>query len=98
MNVKYGLLARLEARPGRAGEVAELLQSARELALAEPGTVTWYAFKMGENTFGVFDTFADEEARRAHLAGQIPVALGKLGSELLSSEPLIDEVTIVAVK
>lgn len=98
MNVKYGLLARLEARPGRAGEVSELLESARELALAEPGTVTWYAFRMGDNTFGVFDTFADEEARRAHLAGEIPIALAKVAPELFSAEPVIDEVTIVAVK
>ena len=98
MNVKYGVLATLEARPGRADEAAELLQSARDLALAEPSTVTWYAFKMGDNTFGVSDTFADDEASRAHRADEIPIALGKVASELLSAGPAIDEVTIVAVK
>ena len=39
-----------------------------------------------------------EADRRAHLAGQIPIALGKVASDLLSAEPVIDGVTIVAVK
>jgi quinol monooxygenase YgiN len=98
MNLKYGLLVTLEARPGRANDLTELLETARELAFAESGTATWYAFRIGDNTFGVFDTFADEEARRAHLAGQIPIALGEVATKLLSAEPLIEEVTIVAVK
>ena len=49
-------------------------------------------------TFGIFDTFADEAGRQAHLNGRIPVALGEVASELLSSDPVIDEVAIVAVK
>lgn len=98
MGVKYGLLAKLEARPDRAGDLATVLEAAREFALAETGTVTWYAFRIGDTTFGVFDTFDDEEGRQAHLAGQIPVALGNVASELLSVEPLIEEITIIAVK
>jgi quinol monooxygenase YgiN len=98
MNVKYGLLAKLQARPGRADDLAKLLETARELAVAENGTVTWYAFRTGDSTFGIFDTFADEAGRQAHLNGRIPVALGEVASELLSSDPVIDEVAIVAVK
>ena len=97
MDVKYGLLAKLQA-PGRADDLAKLLETARELALAENGTVTWYAFRTGDSTFGIFDTFADEAGRQAHLNGRIPVALGEVASELLSSDPVIDEVAIVAVK
>jgi hypothetical protein len=46
--------------------------------------VTWYAFRLGDTTFGVFDTFDDEEGRSAHLAGQIPAALATVASELVS--------------
>jgi hypothetical protein len=41
---------------------------------------------------------ANEAGRRAHLAGEILVAIGKVGSELLTTKPLAEEVTIVAVK
>jgi hypothetical protein len=60
--------------------------------------VTSYAFGIGDTTFGVFYTLDDEEGRHAHLAGQIPAALAKVASELVSKEPLIEEVTIIAVK
>ena len=41
MTVTLGILALLVARPGRGGELAEFLNAARELAVAEGGTVTW---------------------------------------------------------
>jgi len=92
------LLVRLEACPGPADHHAKLPETARELALAETGTIAWYASRIGDNTFGGFATFADEEGRRADLAGEIAVALGKVASELPTTKPLIEEVTIVAVK
>jgi quinol monooxygenase YgiN len=75
MSVSYGLLALLEARPGKGDELAAFLEQGRALAAEETGTVTWYAFKLSDTTYGVFDTFDDEEGRQAHLNGQIPAAL-----------------------
>jgi hypothetical protein len=75
MTVTLGILALLEARPGRGGELAEFLNAARELALAEGGTVAWYAFKINDASYGIFDTFATDDARTAHINGQIPAAL-----------------------
>jgi len=46
MTVDRGLLALLEAKPGKGDELAEFLRQGRELAVAEAGTVTWYAFKL----------------------------------------------------
>ena len=57
------LFARLEAKPGKEQTVAEFLKSAQSLAEKEPGTVTWYAVKLGGAKFGIFDTFADEKGR-----------------------------------
>ena len=45
MTVTLGILALLEARPGRGGELAEFLNAARELAVAEGGTVDVLAVK-----------------------------------------------------
>ena len=98
MSIDRGLLAILEAKPGKGDELAAFLKQGRELAAAEPGTVTWYAFKLGDTTYGIFDTFGDEESRQAHLNGQIPAALGQVADDLLAKEPDIRSTDIIAVK
>jgi quinol monooxygenase YgiN len=60
--------------------------------------VTWYAFKVSETTYGIFDTFEDEGGRQAHLNGEIPKALASVAPELLAADPDIRTVEIVAVK
>ncbi|MEV6846263.1 antibiotic biosynthesis monooxygenase [Actinoplanes sp. NPDC051411] len=98
MSVRYGVLAQLEAKPGKGAELAAFLEARRALAVAEEGTVTWYAFRISESRFGIFDTFETEDARTAHLQGQIPAALGEVAPELLAAAPSIETVDIVAVK
>jgi quinol monooxygenase YgiN len=98
MGVRHGVLAQLEAKPGKGAELAAFLEAGRALAVAEEGTVTWYAFRLSESRFGIFDTFETEDARTAHLQGQIPAALGDVAPELLASAPSIETVDIVAVK
>ncbi len=44
---KYGLLALLQAKPGKEQEVETFLESAEPLAQRETGTVAWYAVKLG---------------------------------------------------
>jgi hypothetical protein len=68
---RFGILAILEAKPGTEQEVAEFLKSARPLVLQEVGTSTWFAFQTGPTSFGIFDTFADENGRNAHLTGAV---------------------------
>jgi quinol monooxygenase YgiN len=94
----FGVLALLEAKAGKGDALAAFLETGRELAAAEPGTVTWYAFRTGETTFGIFDTFETDDARQAHLSGEIPRALGEVGAELLDSEPDIRLIDLVAAK
>ena len=96
--VSLALLARMEAKPGKEEEVAEFLRSALPLAKAEPGTTAWFALRIGKSTFGVFDAFADEAGRKAHLSGQIAAALMAKAPELFSAPPLIEKVDLLAAK
>jgi quinol monooxygenase YgiN len=98
MTVTLGLLALLEAQPGKGDELAQFLEAGRALAVAEQGTVTWYAFKLGETTFGIFDTFESENERQAHLDGEIPQALAAVSPGLLAAPPDIRLVELIAVK
>lgn len=96
--VRVGLLARLEAKPGKEADVAQLLTSALTLANAETATTVWFALKLGPSTFGIFDAFADEAGRQAHLSGQIAAALMAKAPELLSQPPTIERVDVLAAK
>jgi quinol monooxygenase YgiN len=98
MSVSRGLLALLEAKPGKGDELAAFLEQGRALAAQEQGTVTWYAFRVSDTTYGIFDTFEDEQGRQAHLDGRIPEALGRVGPDLLAKDPDIRPVDVIAVK
>ncbi|MCC9306206.1 antibiotic biosynthesis monooxygenase [Kitasatospora sp. RB6PN24] len=95
---KLGLLVRIEAKPEGAEAVGQLLRDAVDLARAEEGTVSWYAFQEGPTVFGVFDTFDDEEGRDAHLNGRIADALREIAPTLLAAAPEVKRTTILAVK
>ena len=96
--VKYALLARLEAKPGKEEEVAQFIKGALPLAQDEKDTVSWYALRIGPSTFGIFDTFETEDGRKAHLGGKIAQALMAKAPELLAKEPVIEQVDLLAVK
>lgn len=96
--VKVGLLVRLEAKPGKEQAVADFLRGGLALALEEPDTVNWYGIQLGPSTFGIFDTFAEDAGRKAHLGGKVAAALMAHAEELLSTPPAIEMVDILATK
>ena len=92
------LLVRLEAKPGKEDAVAEFLSGALPLAQAEPATTAWFAIRLGNSTFGIFDAFPDDAGRQAHLSGPIAAALMEKASELLAAPPKIEKVDVLASK
>ena len=98
MTVHKALLARLEAKPGKEAAVKDLLISAVALANQEARTKVWFALKLGPSTFGVFDAFADEDGRQAHLNGPIAQALMTNAPELLRHPPQIEPVDVLGAK
>jgi len=95
---KLGLFVRLEAKPGKEAEVAAFLNQGLELARQEPRTEVWFALRLGPSTFGVFDAFADEAGRQAHLNGPIAQALMAQAPHLLASPPVIERVEVLGAK
>jgi quinol monooxygenase YgiN len=88
----------LKAKPERAGDLAAFLASAQPLAEAEAGTLTWYAAQLSADQFVIFDTFADDAGRQAHLQGPIAAALMAHADELLIQPPEIRFADVLAHK
>jgi len=95
---RVSIWAQLEAKPGKEKELEDFLTSAQPLAQRESATLSWYAIKMGPGKYGIFDTFADENGRTAHLNGEIAKALFAKAGELLAKPPDISKPEILAVK
>jgi quinol monooxygenase YgiN len=85
--VKLAFFARFEAKPGKEDAVAKFLEKALELVKKEPTTINWYALRLSPNTFGVFDTFNNEDGRQRHLNGPVGQALMAAAPELSPRHP-----------
>lgn len=95
---KVALFARLEAKPGKENDVAKFLEAGLSMARQEPTTPLWFALRLGPTTFGVFDAFADDNGRQAHLNGPIAKALMARAPELFASPPAIEPLEVLGSK
>lgn len=98
MAAPQAIVARIEAKPEKAEEVAEMLKGSLPLAQAEEGTVNWFSMRSSPTTFWVVDTFVDEAARQAHLNGEIAANLAASADELLAAPPEIFQADVMAAK
>jgi quinol monooxygenase YgiN len=96
--VHVALYVKLEAKPGKEKDVEDFLRSGLAIVQQEPGTIAWFAIKMGPSTFGIFDAFPDEAGRQAHLSGKVAAALMEKAPELLASAPKIEKIDVLAAK
>lgn len=92
------LFVRLEAKKEKELEVEDFLRQGLRIVEHEPNTITWYACRLGPTTFGIFDTFPDNQGREAHLSGEIGKNLKKRTAELFSQPPKIEKIDILAAK
>jgi quinol monooxygenase YgiN len=95
---QFAILALLDAKEGKEHEVEEFLKSALPLAQAELGTTSWYALKLSPSRFAIFDSFPTENARDAHLSGEIAKALFAKATELFTEPPMVEMAVVLAVK
>lgn len=92
------LWVKLEAKPGKEKAVEQFLKNSLMTVEREPATLNWYALRISLNTFGIFDTFADENGRQAHLAGEVAKMLMQKAPELFSKPPSIEKLDVLASK
>jgi quinol monooxygenase YgiN len=96
--ITHALFVRLEAKPGKEQAVADFLTAGLELTNREATTPIWFALKLSPTTFGVFDAFASEADRQAHLHGSMADALMARAGELLATPPSIEPIEVLAMK
>ena len=96
--VKVALYVRLEAKPGKESEVEEFLKSALPLVNDEPATTAWFAIRIDNSSFGIFDAFPDDSGRQAHLTGKVAAALMSKAPDLFATPPRIEQVEVLASK
>jgi protease I len=92
------LFVRLEAKPGREADVENLLRRGLPLVAEEPETTSWYGMRLGDSTFGIFDTFADDSGRQAHLSGRVARSLEERADDLFARPPVIERIDVLACK
>jgi quinol monooxygenase YgiN len=97
ITVQPGLLVRFDAAHGKEANVNALLREAVDLVQDEPGTLAWYGLRFGRHEFGIFDAFADEAAREAHVEGPIADALLD-ARPALDGFPSFDKLRVLAHK
>lgn len=96
--VRVALYVRLQAKPGKEASLEAFLKGALPLAQQETDTPVWLALKFGPSTFGIFDAFAGQAGRQAHLEGAIAEALMANAAHLLAEMPCIEPVDVLAAK
>ena len=96
--LSVGLFVRLEAKPGKEDAVAAFLKQGLEMANQEATTPVWFALRLGPSTFAIFDAFADEAGRQAHLNGPIAKALMANAADLLAVPPSIEPAEVLGAK
>ena len=96
--ITVGLFVRLQAKAGKEEELAAFLMQGLELANRETTTPVWFALRIGGGSFAIFDAFADESGRQAHLNGPIAAALIAQAPHLLAEPPSIQQLEIMGSK
>jgi quinol monooxygenase YgiN len=95
---QHALYVQLEAKPGKEQEVASFLSGARPMIADEPDTTAWFAIRMGPRTFGIFDAFANERGRDAHLHGKLATQIMAKAPQLFVKTPEMQRVEVLADK
>jgi quinol monooxygenase YgiN len=96
--VTKGLLLTWAPRSGHEEHVAAFLRGAQPIVAAEPGTIAWFAIRLPDGRYGIFDVFASTRGRSAHLTGRVPREIAKNALSLLGSVPRMAMLDVLGAK
>jgi hypothetical protein len=91
-----GLLLTFAPKSGHEEDAARFLEGALPIVEDEPKTIAWFAIRLEDGHFGIFDVFPDNQGRLAHLAGRVPRELLKNATTLLGGLPDMNLVNVLA--
>jgi quinol monooxygenase YgiN len=66
---ELAIWATLKVLPGKQAEAEEFFAFSKDVLDAEPGTTSFFAVKVDDETYGIFDTFTDQAALDVHIEG-----------------------------
>ncbi|WP_234704997.1 putative quinol monooxygenase [Sinorhizobium meliloti] len=76
----------------------DFLRAALEMAQDEGSTPIWFALRLSNTTFGIFDAFHDEKGRQDHLSGPIAQTLMAKAPDLFAVPPTIELIQVLGLK
>ncbi|NJP74944.1 antibiotic biosynthesis monooxygenase [Streptomyces sp. C1-2] len=88
--------ATLKVLPDQQKAAEKFFAFSREALESEPGTTSFFAVKIDDETYGIFDTFTDEEALKAHIAGPSgkEAVAGRIGTIFVGPPVITNSVVI----
>jgi len=89
---------RMEARPGREGEVETLVFDILRHVEREPATAPWYGLRRSESVYEIFEAFPNEAGRAKHLSGAGAAALIARSNAILARPAEITLLDVLAHK
>ena len=95
-----GLLVIMKAKKGKSRDVESFLNVGKQLVGEESMTLSWYAIKLDDTTYAIFDTFEGDMGRDAHLTGKVAAALMENAPTILEGfeASAIQKIAILASK
>jgi len=96
--VTKGLMLTFKAKSGNEEEVEKFLRDAQPLVEDEAKTIAWFALRLEDGHYGIFDVFPDNGGRFAHLTGHVPRELTKHALTLLGSMPDMEMLNVLEAK
>lgn len=96
--VDRAYIIRLDAKPGRDSELAQLLGAGLRLAQADPSSVSWFALRCGSSSFTLFIAWAEKSDRPPDWQSQLTEILQGEYYELLAATPAFETAEVLAVK
>ncbi len=96
--VSRGVLLHFKPRRDQKEHVEQFLRDAQSLVEVERGTTAWFAVRIDNDEYGIFDVFPDRRGQLKHLTGQVPRKLAKHATTLLGGVPRMRLMKVFAEK
>jgi hypothetical protein len=93
-----GLLLTFRAKDGHHENAEQFLKAAEQMVKKESDTTAWFAIRLDDDEYGIFDVFTDSMGRLRHLVGQVPREMLLDSFSLFGSIPDLEMLDVMGEK